>query len=356
MVEASGVLRVAPLDARHDAERDALVRSSKDGGFFHLAGWRRAVVKCFGHEPRDLGAWRGERLVGVLPLFACKRPFKPATWVSTAYAVYGGPCALDAEAEAALVRVAVEAARAAGAARLELRRRTPLQDDAGLARHELYATFRKEIPAAREEILARMPKKARAEARKGVERHGLELLEGAGHLEELVRLFAANKKSLGSPTLPRRWFEALLEELGADGGVRIHAVRRKEGGETLAACMSFVFRDEFDYYYLGATDAANRQWSVSNYLPCALQEWCFDQGLATFDFGRSRVDSGPHRFKEHQGFEPAPLAYRVALLKDKQLPSFHPGNAETERLRKLWTRLPDWATNAASGMVMRWLP
>ncbi len=356
MVEHADAPRIAPLEARHDAERDALVRSLPDGSFFHLAGWRRAVVKCFGHEPRDLGAWRDGRLVGVLPLFACRRPLKAPVWVSTAYAVYGGPCAVDPESEALLVRAATDAARAAGAARLELRRREPLADDAGLAAHPLYSTFRKAIPAAREEILARMPKKARAEARKGVERHGLELLEGAAHLDELVRLFAANKKSLGSPTLPRRWFEALLEELGADGGVRIHAVRRKEGGGTLAACMSFVFRDELDYYYLGATDEANRQWSVSNFLPCALQEWCFDQGLATFDFGRSRVDSGPHRFKEHQGFEAQPLAYRVALLKDRDLPSFHPGNAETERLRKLWTKLPDWATNAASGLVMRWLP
>jgi CelD/BcsL family acetyltransferase involved in cellulose biosynthesis len=221
----------------------------------------------------------------------------------------------------------------------------------------LYATFRQAIPAAREEILARIPKKARAEVRKGVERHGLELVEGREHLDDLVRLFAANKKSLGSPTLPARWFRTLCDELGGDGGVRIHVVRRRDDpGRALAACMSFVFRDELDYYYLGATDEANRQWSVSNFLPCALQEWCFDRGLATFDFGRSRVDSGPHRFKEHQGFEPTPLPYRVALLKDKRPPSFHPGNPETERLRRIWSRLPDWAANAASGVVMRWLP
>lgn len=354
--ETAGV-EVRPLAATDDEARDAFVRSHEHGSVFHRAAWRRAVVKAFGHAPRDLGAWRAGRLAGVLPLFACRRPLKAPVWVSTAYAVYGGPVADDAVAERALVDAAVAAARADGAAHLDLRCRHQLADDAGLVAQPLYATFRKASPAARDEVVQRMPRKARAEVRKAVERHGLQLLEGPEHLDALVRLFARNKKSLGTPALPRRWFETLLAEFGRDAVV--HAVVRPsapEGEGVLAASLSFVHGGELDYYYLGVTDAGNREYSASNYLAAALQEWCFDRGVGIFDFGRSRVDTGPYRFKEHQGFEAQPLPYRFALLKDKELPSFNPSNPRTEGLRRTWSKLPDWVTDAASGTLMRWLP
>lgn len=353
----TGAAQIRPLSAADDAARDAYVRAHGHGSCFHLSAWRRAVVKSFGHAPRDLGAWRDGRLAGVLPLFACRRPLKPSVWVSTAYAVYGGPLADDARTERALVDAATAAARADGAAHLDLRCRHALADDSGLVPQPLYATFRKRTPGAREDVVQRMPRKARAEVRKAVERHGLVLLEGPEHLDSLVRLFARNKKALGSPSLPRRWFEALLAEYGRDAV--LHAVARPgapAGEGPLAASLSFVHGDELDYYYLGVTDAGNREWSASNFLAAALQEWCFDRGIGVFDFGRSRVETGPYRFKEHQGFEPEPLPYRFALLKSKELPSFNPSNPKTEGLRRTWTKLPDWVTDAASGMLMRWLP
>lgn len=346
-------LQVRVLTAADDAARDRYVAAHPEGTFFHLAGWRRAVVKIFGHTPHDLGVWRGGELAGMLPLFACKRPLRAPVWVSTAYAVYGGPLASDATGERALVDAAVAAARADGAAYLDLRTRHVLADDSGLVPQELYATFRKASPATLEEVQARMPRKARAEVRKAVERHGLVLLEGPEHLDALVRLFAHNKKTLGSPSLPRRWFQALMDEFGEQ--VVVHAVQRPDG-ELLAASMSFVFRGELDYYYLGVTDAGNREYSASNFLAATLQERCVTQGLGVFDFGRSRVDTGPYRFKVNQGFEATPLPYRFALLKARELPSFNPSNPKTEGLRRTWTKLPNWVTDAASGVLMRWLP
>jgi hypothetical protein len=41
-----------------DAERDRFVSANADGSVFHLSGWRRAVERAFGHEPRDLVALR----------------------------------------------------------------------------------------------------------------------------------------------------------------------------------------------------------------------------------------------------------------------------------------------------------
>jgi len=208
------------------------------------------------------------------------------------------------------------------------------------------------LPPRSADVMARMPKRARAEVRKAIEKHGLSLAEGRWYLPDLERLFLSSKQALGSPGLPRAWFEALLEEFGAD--VLVHAVHKDR--RVIAATMSFVFRDTLLFYYIGTTPEANREYSATNFLCTRLQELAVERGLASFDFGRSRVDSGPYQFKQHQGFEPRPLPYRYLLVKSKSLPSFNPSNPRTERLRRIWAGLPAWLVRPLSGRMMRYLP
>ncbi len=332
------------------AARDRFVRAHPQGTLFHLAGWGRAVERVFGHESRDLVARRGDELVGVLPLMLCQRPLLGRHLVSMPYAVYGGPLGSEPEVERALVAQASELARAERVGRMELR----CAQDPGLELQPsaLYAAFVHPLPGRAADVLARMPKRARAEVRKAVERHGLTLSEGRWYLGDLERLFLSSKQSLGSPGLPRAWFEALLEEFGAD--VLLHAVHKEQ--RVIAATMSFVFRDTLLFYYIGTTPEANREYSVTNFLGTRLQELGVERGLKWFDLGRSRVDSGPYRFKQHQGFEPRVLPYRYLLVKSRSLPSFNPSNPRTESLRRIWAGLPAWLARSLSEPLMRYLP
>ena len=266
------------------------------------------------------------------------------------YAVYGGPVATDAQVRTALLDAGAGMAREVGAGRLELR----LREDPGLdwAASELYATFERALPAEPAEVLASMPKKARAEARKARTQHELRLEEGAWYLPDLVRLFHRNKKSLGSPALPAAFFEALLEE--NSGQTHVHLVRR--GRQPLAAVMSFVFEGTLCAYYSGTGEGVDREYSASNFMYLALQEWCVEQGLKRFDFGRSRKGSGAFDFKRRQGFEPADLNYRYLLVKDKTPPSLNPSNPKTRILRDTWRRLPDWLAYRLSTPASRYLP
>jgi FemAB-related protein (PEP-CTERM system-associated) len=347
---AAGALRVRASVPADDEARDRFVRAHPRGSIFHLAGWRRAVERVFGHEPLDLVAFRGAELAGVLPLMRCERPLLGVHLVSTPYAVYGGPVADGREAELALCAEAAALARREGAGRLELR----CAEDPGLALvpSGLYASFVNPLPASADEVLARMPKRARAEVRKAIEKHALSLSEGQWYLPDLERLFLASKQALGSPGLPREWFEALIEEFGAD--VLVHCVHKDQ--RAIAATMSFVFRDTLLFYYIGTTPEANREYSATNFLCTRLQQLGVERGLAWFDFGRSRIDSGPYQFKQHQGFEPRPLPYRYLLVKSRALPSFNPSNPRTEKLRRIWAGLPEWVVRPLSGRLMRYLP
>lgn len=343
-------LEVRAFQPADDAARDRFVRAHPQGTLFHLAGWRRAVERVFGHAPLDLLAWRGAELVGLLPLMRCARPLFGLDLVSMPYAVYGGPIAADREAQLALIARASQLARELGAGRMELR----CAQDPGLdlVPSALYAAFVHPLPRDPADVLARMPKRARAEVRKAQQRHGLSLSEGRWYLDDLEGLFLSSKQSLGSPGLPRAWFEALLDEFGAE--VLLHCVHKDQ--RVVAATLSFVFRDTLLFYYIGTTPEANREYSVTNFLGTRLQELAVERGLSWFDLGRSRVDSGPYQFKQHQGFEPRLLPYRYLLLKSRTLPSFNPSNPRTEPLRRIWAGVPAWLARGLSGPLMRYLP
>jgi len=347
----SGAVEIRPGTAQDDEARDVFVRAQERGTFFHLSGWRRVVERVFGHRPADLLAWRGDELVGVLPLMRCTSPLGKAKLISMPYAVYGGPVGVDADVERALIASACRLADEQRVGRLELRT-IEAPPDCPLVRSELYATFRAELPEKAEDVLPSMPKKARAEARKARTKHGLELVEGGWYLDDLHRLFHRNKRDLGSPGLPRTLFEGLAREFGDE--VRLHLVHRDR--EPLMAVMSFCFRDHLLAYYAGTADGADRAYSASNFMYMALREWACEQGFRVFDFGRSRKDAGAFAFKKRQGFEPTDLDYRYHLVRDRELPSFTPSNPKTKVLRETWSKLPAWLTERLSGSLARYLP
>ena len=335
--------------AEHDELRDAFLAGRPQASFFHRAGWRRVIERVYGHQPCELFAWRAGSLVGVLPMMLCRSLLGRRNLVSTPYGVYGGPVATDEAAEHALLEEAVRTADRSRVGHLELRYlRDPGPDLVGT---NLYYTFVKDLPDDPAQVLARMPKKARAEARKARERHALELSEGAWYVDDLYRMFLKNKHQLGSPALPARHFQELLAEFKKD--VRVHLVRR--GREPLAAVMSFLDRDTLIAYYSGTEEGADRDYSASNFMYLALQEWAVEQGFKRFDFGRSRRDAGAFKFKEHQGFEPLPLHYRYHLVQDRRLPAFTPSNPKTRVLRETWSRMPVWAVRRLSDRLSPYL-
>jgi FemAB-related protein (PEP-CTERM system-associated) len=332
----SAGLEIRALHREHDGQRDALARTRPDGTLFHESVWERVVADVLGAEPRDLGAFRGDELVGFLPLMRTRRLPVGHNWISMPYAVYGGPLASEPDVVRALVAQASAGARAEGVKRMELRTIAPPAGTEGWPVSALYATFVKDLPGTVDGVLSGMPKKARAEARKARTKHGLALVEGRWYIEDLYRLFVENKRALGSPALPAVLFRRLLAELGERAFV--HLVHRDR--TPISAVMSFAQGDTLIAYYSGTAPGADRELSASNFMYMALQEWAVERGFRRFDFCRSRTDSGAFQFKLHQGFEPTHMNYVYDLVGTRSLPSFTPSNPRTQVLRDAWGKLP----------------
>ena len=123
-------------------------------------------------------------------------------------------------------------------------------------------------------------------------------------------------------------------------------------GRPVSSVLSFRFRDEILPYYAG-DDVAARDLAANDFKYWALMRWACDQGLKTFDYGRSKVGTGPYAFKKNWGFEPQPLHYEYRLYKRDAVPQNNPANAKYKLMIETWRRLPLPVANWLGPFVVR---
>jgi FemAB-related protein (PEP-CTERM system-associated) len=340
-------VRVEP--ASHDDPRwDDYVASCPGATFFHRAGWQRVVARTFPHRPRHLLALREGRVVGVLPLFQARGFPTGHALVSTPLAVYGGVAADDAETAEALRERAQALGRELGVRYLELRDGARF---ASLHHRDLYVTFRKPIDPDPQVNMARIPKNQRRSIRVA-ERHGLgrrtgrhELLDGFYHI------YSHSLRNLGTPVFPKALFRHLLDEFGD----RCFILAIDDRQRMVAGVLSFIDKGQVLPYYGGALKDAYRL-SANDYMYWSLMCVAAEGGCHTFDFGRSKRDSGSFHFKRHWGFEPTPLHYQFHLVRDRSVPDLTPRNPRFSLAIQVWRRLPLAITERIGPRIIRFFP
>jgi FemAB-related protein (PEP-CTERM system-associated) len=325
------MIDVRLLDSTEDVRLDRFVESEPRATLFHGSAWQRAVARTFPFGRRTLVAVEGSEIVGALPLFRVKNPFVAPSFVSTPFAVYGGAVG-SPEARTALVRAACERAEREGARVVDLRNR--FDAEAGYAIRSGYVTFVKDLPSDPAQCLERLPRKARAAARKGISSE-LEAVETRDELRAFHHLFAVNKRHLGSPVYPRRLFQNLMEEFGD----RAFLLMVRHRGKFVSGVLTFTFRDQVVPYYSGGL-AEYEKLQTNNFMYLKLMEWGAARGFGWFDFGRSREGTGSHQFKVNQGFEPTPLPYQLVSLNHAAAPDLSPSNPRFGLPMAIWRKLP----------------
>ena len=334
-------------DADGAARWDRFVLACPDATFFHRAGWQRLVAEVFRHKTFFLYVDNDGVIEGVLPLAEVKSLLFGHGLVSLPFAVYGGVAATCAEAADLLEVEAQTLAQRLGVQHLELRHIAPRHAD--WPTQDLYVTFRKAILADEEANMLAIPRKQRAMVRKGIA-NGLLAEEDAG-VERFFALYADNVHRHGTPALPKRYFQALRDEFAADCDVLTIVSR---DGTPLSSVLSFYFRDEVLPYYAGDDEAA-RHLAANDFKYWALMRRSCQRGLKVFDYGRSKVGTGPYSFKKNWGFEPTPLHYEYRLYRRDAIPQTNPANAKYRIFIEAWRRLPIGVANAIGPHIVRYL-
>ena len=339
------VKRLDPGNRDAVARWDAFVADCPRATFFHRSGWRNIIESVFRHRAHFLYAERAGAIVGVLPLAHVNSLLFGNALVSLPFAVYGGVAAGDAGAADALEGEAQCLAQRLGVDHLELRNVD--QRNVDWPAQDLYVTFRKSILPAEEANMLAIPRKQRAMVRKGI-KNGLVGRIDAG-VDRFFALYADNVHRHGTPAMPKHYFAALMREFGPD--CEVLTVEGPDGAP-LSSVMSFYFRDEVLPYYAGDDESA-RELAANDFKYWDLMRRACARGLAVFDYGRSKKDTGSYSFKKHWGFEPRPLHYEYRLYRRDAVPQNNPSNAKFRLFIEAWRRLPLGVANFVGPHIVR---
>lgn len=337
---------VSGFEPRDEAAWEAFVFAQPSATFFHRAGWRRVIENSLGHRAYYRCAWRGDALVGILPLIEVKSRLFGHALVSLAFGVAGGIAALDDATVAILAEDAARLGETLDVDFVELRHETPRRIP-WLAKPELYFTFRRALHADAADNLKAIPRKKRADLRKAIENADLRCDVGVD-LDIFYRVYAESLRNLGTPVLPRRFYRAILEEFG--NAVELSAIVGPEG--SVAALMTYFFKDVALPHYGGATPAA-RPLHAYDLQYWRLMERAVQRGCRMFDFGRSKRGTGAFDYKTYWGFEPKPLHYQFQLGRRPELPEINPLNPKYRMLVEAWKKLPSPVARALGPMIAR---
>lgn len=299
--------------------------------FYHLYGWGVAFEEVFKFKKYYLEAKTGGKTCGILPLILARTPFGKKL-VSIPIGVYAGSISDEASISLKLIDKAIELTKGLGCDYLELRNIKKIETD--LPSKELYTTFIKQLPAKAEECLSQMPRKARAAARHAID-SGLSYEVDTKYLDESYAIYAASQRNLGSPVVPKRWFEELARVFKDKTNVLVV----KHNGKCIASVLTFFYKDTVLPFYGGALPGYEK-YNPNNFMYLKLQEYGVEKGYKFFDFGRSRKDAGSYHFKVNQGFEPTQLYYQYYLNKARAIPDISPSNKTFDMVKNIWRHLP----------------
>jgi len=322
-------------DRRLVEEIDRWICARTDSTPFHRPAWIMAVARGCRQQAMMLVARHGEEICGVLPLnLVASRLFGRAL-VSSGFAVDGGILADD---PAIVEALAVECWRLAGqhnCPTAELRGgRLPEAD--WTAKSGAYLNFAKPLEADDEAQLLAVPRKHRAEIRRGLGNDlEIEIGREGTMLDIHYRLYAENVHRLGTPVFPKGLFAQVLDAFGEAADILI--VRKDD--VPLTSLFTLYHGGACMPYWQGSALAA-RSFRSNEVAYFHLMGHARRRGCTIFDFGRSKVGTGPAAWKKTWGWEGEPLVYATRAAPGREARDINPLSPQYQRKVELWKKLP----------------
>jgi FemAB-related protein (PEP-CTERM system-associated) len=329
-------LRHADLnDASEVARLDAWVTGHENGLPFHRPKWLKAIEAGTGQVAHCLIAETAGQVAAILPFHLVHSPLFGRALVSSGFAIGGG---ILSDSQTATQRLAAAICTLAGqwsCPTVELRGGS-LPGGDWIEKRDAHANFLKPLQADDEAELLAIPRKQRAEVRKGLE-NGLTIETGSKQrdLDWHYAIYAESVRNLGTPVFPKSLMTSVIEEFGGEADI----LTVLHDGRPVASVLSLYHNGTVMPYWGGGVWAARRL-RANDVMYYALMNHARLRGCAHFDFGRSKVDSGAYFFKKNWGFEPEPIAYAIHTADGQEPRDINPNSPKYKAQIALWQKLP----------------
>ncbi len=349
--DSTMVRKVKPHDAAELARIDAFVIARDDGTPFHRPAWMEAIGKACRHDWRyfTIEDETGE-IAAILPVHMLHSALFGRALVSSGFAVGGGILGGDQRACARLAEAVWQFAETRSFPSVELRG-GQLPDGKWQAKRDAYAGFVTDLAEDDEQQLLAIPRKQRAEVRKGL-KNNLDVRVGRDgqDLADHYAVYAESVRNLGTPVFPRALFAEVIRAFGDQTDILTVSAE----GRPVASVLSLYHGDTVMPYWGGGTWDARRL-RANDIMYYALMNHARGKGCKHFDFGRSKVGTGAYSFKKNWGFEPVPLSYAVRTMDGDEARDVNPLSPKYRLQVALWQRLPLSIANRLGPMISRGL-
>ena len=343
----------ADLHDPAEAARIADFVYAANGSPFHLPRWLLAVERGTGQRATGLVAEKGGQVTGWLPLTVAHSLLFPRALVSSGFAVEGGALAIHAKTARRLCRAATELALRESCASVELRggcvpEGWDLQSDS-------HCGFAGPLAADDEAQLLAIPRKQRAEVRKGLD-NDLRVTVGTAESDRAAHYacYAESVRNLGTPVFPRKLFDSVLDAFGDEVDILTVWAKENDSERPVASVLSLYHMGAVMPYWGGGVWDA-RHLRANELMYYRLMCHARTKGCMRFDFGRSKTGSGPYNFKKNWGFEPTPLTYASWTAPGVAKRDVDPTSNAYQRKIALWKKLPLRLANAIGPAIARGL-
>ena len=320
-----------------DAEIAHFVAAHPAAQLFHRPEWSQSVAAATGHRAGVLVAEDARGMAGIVPFNIVHSPVFGRVIAASGFGIGGGVLLRDDAQPDALFSGLEELALRESCPAVELRGGImPEARDGWSLRTDSHANFARDLAPDDEAELLAIPRKQRAEIRKGL-KQDFTIEIGAGERDRAAHyaVYAESVRNLGTPVFPRALFEAMLDRFGEDADI----VTVFHGGDPVASVLSFYHRGTVMPYWGGGVWAA-RGLRANERMYFELMRHARARGCTRFDFGRSKTASGPYAFKKNWGFEPEPLSYAYWTAPGATPRNVDPTSEKHGLAIRIWQKLP----------------
>jgi FemAB-related protein (PEP-CTERM system-associated) len=327
------VREVALNDTNECARIDAWIMAHPQGLPFHRHAWLKAIEAGTGQEARCLIAETAAgEISGLLPLHIIHSPLFGRALVSSGFAVGGGILSDNLTATRRLADAVWRMAERWSCPTVELRGGA-LPGGKWIEKRDAHANFARSLMADSEAELLAIPRKQRAEVRKGLE-GGMIVITGRD-LDSHYAVYAESVRNLGTPVFPKSLMQSVLDSFGDDADI----LTVMHDGRAVASVLSLYHNGTVMPYWGGGVFEA-RKLRANDLMYFALMNHARERGCTRFDFGRSKTESGAYFFKKNWGFEPEPMAYAVRTADGSEPRDVNPNSPKYKAQIAAWQKLP----------------
>ena len=294
------------IDPIEDPRWDEFVDNHPLGWICHLSGWKRVIEKSFKHmKGYYFVIWdgRGSNIRAGLPLFHVKSWLTGNRLVSIPFATLCDPLVTSESQMVCMIDCAMDLFETLNASNMQIRTLTaaPYAQSCRLEETTYYKHHYLLLQEEPEMLKRTFHRSCVRQRISRAQKCNLSLRIGSD-IEDLTvfyRLHSMNRKRLGLPVQPYRFFENLWEVFQPARRIQLLLAMKEE--EVIAAMILFNYKERVSAEF-AASDISSENMSPNHFLFWEAIKLAYEQGYKVFDFGRTApANTGLMDFKSRWG-------------------------------------------------------